>query len=112
VQEVEYGVLVKLNPRDLDVRTVSILADELFELALESGRPKLYLDFTRITMLPSLVPGKLIALDRRLRQIGGRVVLCNLCPDVQEHFEAEGWPADAAPENAGGPDIARVERLS
>jgi anti-anti-sigma factor len=92
VQEVEFGVLVKLNPRDLDVRTVSILPDELFELALESDRPKLYLDFTRISVVPSLVPGKLVALDRRLREHGGRIVLCHLRPAVQELFEAEGWP--------------------
>jgi len=98
VQEVEYGVLVKLTHDDLNVRTVSILADELFELALESDRPKLYLDFAEITILPSLVPGKLVALDRRLGEMGGRVILCNIRPAIQELFEAEGWPEDSEEE--------------
>ena len=70
VEDVEDGIAVRLTPRDLDVETLAILADELTELALESGRPKLYLDFGRVNLLTSVVIGKLFAVDRRLREAG------------------------------------------
>jgi anti-anti-sigma regulatory factor len=80
------------------VGTVAILADELFELALESGRPRLYLDFGAVDVLASIVPGKLLALERRLREVGARLVPCNLNPVLQELFRAEGWPGGPTPE--------------
>ena len=95
VQEIEDGIVVKLTQRDLDVQTVSILADELLELALESGMSRLHLDFAKVTILTSLVLGKLTALDRRLRETGGRLVLCNLTPGLQRVFQAANWPRDS-----------------
>jgi anti-anti-sigma factor len=95
VEDVEDGISVRLTPRDLDVHTLSILADELTELALESGRPNLYLDFGRVNLLTSVVIGKLFAVDRRLREAGGRLVLCRLDPAVRGVFQAMSWPADS-----------------
>ena len=74
VEDVEDGISVRLTPRDLDVQTLSILADELTEIALESGRPNLYLDFGRVNLLTSVVIGKLFAVNRRLREAGGRLL--------------------------------------
>jgi anti-anti-sigma factor len=96
VEDVEDGISVRLTHRDLDVQTLSILADELSEIALESGRPKLYLDFGRVNLLTSVVIGKLFAVDRRLRDAGGRLVLCNLDPTVRGVFQALSWPEDSA----------------
>jgi anti-sigma B factor antagonist len=92
VQELEDGTSVKLTYRDLDAQTLSILIDELVELALESDLPKLYLDFAQVRVLTSVVLGKLAVLDRRLREVGGRLVLCNLSPALEEIFQAVGWP--------------------
>jgi anti-anti-sigma regulatory factor len=94
VTAVADGTLVNLTPRDLDVETVSILADELCELALESGPPTLYLDFAQVHNLPCVLAGKLCALDRRLREAGGRLVLLNLAPEIPEECEAELEPDD------------------
>ena len=95
VEDVEDGISVRLTHRDLDVQTLSILADELTEIALESGRPTLYLDFGRVNLLNSVVIGKLFAVDRRLREAGGRLVLCNLDSNVGGVFRAMSWPADS-----------------
>lgn len=97
VQQMGDGTLIRLTPRDLNVETVSVLADELFELALENGQTTLYLDFDRVACLASIVAGKLFVLARRLRELGGRLVLHNLRPAVQECLEAEGWPNDVEP---------------
>lgn len=95
VEDVEDGIAVRLTHRDLDVQTLSILADELTEIALESGRPTLYLDFGRVNLLTSVVIGKLFAVDRRLREAGGRLVLCNLDSAVRGVFQALSWPIDS-----------------
>ena len=94
VLEVEDGILVKITHQDLNVQTVSILADELFEVAQESGQPTLYLDFGEVVMLPTILTGKLFALDRKLRAVGGRLVLCNLNSVLQEWLQVEHWPGD------------------
>jgi len=96
VQDFEDGILVRYTQRDLDVHTAATLVDELTELALESGRPTLYLDLAEVHFLPSLVVGKLFALDRRLRAMDSRLVLCNLSPTLAEFLQVAGWPDAAA----------------
>jgi anti-sigma B factor antagonist len=98
VQHVEDGTSVKLSHRDLDVQTLLILPDELFELAQVSGRPRLYLDFGKVNLMTSVALGKLIVLDRRLREAGRRLVLRNLSPALQEVFQAVNWPSDSTSE--------------
>jgi anti-anti-sigma factor len=96
VQQVKDGTLIRITRQDLDVTTVSVLAHELFELAQESGQPQLYLDFADVSFVPTVLLGKLLALDRQLHAIGGRLVLCGLNPEMQELFELDGLPAGPA----------------
>jgi anti-anti-sigma factor len=96
VQDVEDGTSVKLTHWDLDVHTLSILADELEELARESGLPMLYLDFANVRVLTSVIVGKLFALERRLRDVGAQLVLCNLNPALRVIFQAVNWPVEPA----------------
>jgi anti-anti-sigma factor len=98
VQEVPDGLRVRITPRDLDVHTLSIFTDECLELALENDLPRLYLDFGKVNILTSVVLGKLVALDRRLHQVGGRLVLCNLNGVLQQLFRAVNWQGDGTPE--------------
>jgi len=92
VQRLKDGTLIEVSHRDLDMETVSVLIDELFELAVESGRPTLYLDFARVNCLATVVAGKLFVLDRKLHEVAGRLVLRNLSPALQERLQEEGWP--------------------
>jgi len=93
VQRVGDGTVVKITRRDLDVATVSILADELYDLALEASPPTLYLDFGEVSCLSGVVCGKLLALERRLREAGGRLVLRNL-----NLAQEEAAPRDSGPD--------------
>jgi anti-anti-sigma factor len=88
VRDMDDGTLVKLTNRDLDKETIPVLVDELFEIVQESGRPALYLDFGAIRLLPSLVLGKMISLDAKLREHGCRLILTNVDPLVYETFQA------------------------
>jgi anti-anti-sigma regulatory factor len=86
VQDVQDGILVSLTRRDLDPTSIGVLVDDLFELVLESGQRNLHLDFGEVQILPSIVIGKMIALNARLRERRGRLMLINLDPVVYEMF--------------------------
>jgi len=92
VQETEDGILIQLRPQDLTCQSIAVLAEELYDLALESNRPTLTLDFAEVKCLASVVVGKLFALSRRLREVGGRLVLSNLKSGIEELLRAECWP--------------------
>ncbi len=84
VQEVADGILVKVTHRDLDAGTAMLLFDDLLELAQERGRHNLYLDCGLVEFLSSAVLGRLMLLDRKLRDAGGRLTLFSLNPQLKE----------------------------
>src|SRR5438105_3875139 len=88
VSDVESGIVVTLNQQDLDSKAIWILVDELFELALEHGQPNLYVDFGNVRRVASIVFGKLITLDKRLRNVDCRLVLCNVSSFLYQLFRA------------------------
>ncbi len=91
VQETADGIVVHLRPRDLTCESLAVLAEELYNLALESNRSTLTLDFAEVKCLASVVVGKLFALSRRLREVGGQLVLSNLQPGIEELLQTECW---------------------
>jgi anti-anti-sigma regulatory factor len=84
--------LVKIRPRDLGAEALSVLTDDLVQLAQESGHESLHLDFQNIQVITSVVVGKIVSLDKRLSTSGVRLVLANLSPVLRDVFEAVGWP--------------------
>jgi len=90
VQEMDDGILVKVSAQDLDGPTVSILVDELSDLSLAEGRPNIYLDFQEVRFIPNALIGELVALDEKLRQVGGRLVLQDVGPMIVESLQAAG----------------------
>jgi len=84
VEDVADGIVVRVSRRDLDEETQALLSDELYELTLESGQAKLYLDLGELHSLPGGVVDKIYALNRRMRERNGKLVLCGLKPAVRE----------------------------
>ena len=64
------------------------------ELAMESGRPALHLDLSTVYSLPSLVLGRLFALDRRLHAICKLPGWCSATssPLLGEVLQVVRWP--------------------
>jgi hypothetical protein len=75
VEDMDDGTLVKVSAHDLDPSTIAILVDDLFDLSMAEGRPNLYLDFQEVRSLPKSLRSQLTALDERLREVGGRLIL-------------------------------------
>jgi anti-sigma B factor antagonist len=65
---------------------VQALGAELFDLVDRQGHTKLVVDLTGVKYLSSAGLAKLTELDRRVRQVGGRLRLCGLGPTVRDVF--------------------------
>ena len=71
----------------LDEQNIQIIGEQLFGLVDQDGRRKLLLNFGNVEYLSSAALGKLITLNKKLQQAGGRLVLCNIDPQIHEVFE-------------------------
>ena len=71
----------------LDEQNIQIIGEQLFSLVDEVGRRKLLLNFGNVEYLSSAALGKLITLNKKLQAAGGRLILCNIDPQIYEVFE-------------------------
>lgn len=71
----------------LDEQNIQTIGEQLFSLVDELGRRKLLLNFGNVEYLSSAALGKLITLNKKLQSAGGKLVLCNIDPQIYEVFE-------------------------
>jgi anti-sigma B factor antagonist len=71
----------------LDEQNIQIIGEQLFSLVDEAGRRKVLLNFGNVEYLSSAALGKLITLNKKLQAVGGRLILCNIDPQIYEVFE-------------------------
>ena len=71
----------------LDEQNIQIIGEQLFGLVDEDGRRKILLNFGNVEYLSSAALGKLITLNKKLQQAGGKLILCNIDPQIYEVFE-------------------------
>lgn len=88
VSQIDDGTLIVMTQSDLDLATVPLLVDDLIETVHESGQPNLYLDFSKVRLISSVVIGKMVAVNDRLREHGGRLIMLGLHPVHYQMFQA------------------------
>src|SRR5438128_1633205 len=71
----------------LDEQNIQLIGEQLFNLVDESGRKKLLLNFGNVEYMSSAALGKLITLNKKVQAAGGKLVLCNIDPQIREVFE-------------------------
>src|SRR5437879_11260439 len=71
----------------LDEQNIQIIGEQLFSLVDELGRRKVLLNFGNVEYLSSAALGKLITLNKKLQAVNGRLVLCNITPQIYEGME-------------------------
>jgi anti-anti-sigma factor len=80
-------VILRVREAQLNSETMSeTLRDRLLALYLQSAAVHAILDLRAVKYLSSAGFRPLLSLNRQVRERGGRLVLCNLHPDVQEIF--------------------------
>jgi anti-sigma B factor antagonist len=86
----EIGDVTVVNFMDrkiLDEQNIQVIGEQLFSLVDESGRKKLLLNFGNVEYMSSAALGKLITLNKKIQAVGGKLVLCNIDPQIREVFE-------------------------
>jgi anti-sigma B factor antagonist len=74
----------------LDEQNIQIIGDQLNALVDEESQrdcKKFLLNFGNVEYLSSAALGKLIALNKKIKGIGGKLVLCNINDGIREVFE-------------------------
>jgi len=76
-----------VDKKILDEQNIQVIGEQLFSLVDQDGRRKLLLNFGNVEYLSSAALGKLITLNKKLQGVGGRLILCNIDPQIYEVFE-------------------------
>ena len=71
----------------LDEQNIQIIGEQLFKLVEEQGKRKILLNFGNVEYLSSAALGKLITLNKKVQAADGRLILCNIDPQIYEVFE-------------------------
>lgn len=76
----------------LEDEVVARIREQLFDMVDGEGRRLFVLNFSRVKGLASRMLGQLVALHKRLQEVGGRLVLCEATPFLYEFFETANLP--------------------
>ena len=71
----------------LDEQNIQVIGEQLFSLVDELGRKSLLLNFGNVEYMSSAALGKLITLNKKVQAAGGKLILCNIDPNIYEVFE-------------------------
>jgi len=88
VESLPDGTLVRFNHPHLTRASARELAAELFDLARRGNGPHLYVDLKGVDALTSQVLLRLIVLNRKLQDLGDRLILLNPQPHVRDMIQA------------------------
>lgn len=86
----EIGDVLVVNFVDkkiLDEKNIQIIGDQLFALVDEDGRRKILLNFGNVEYMSSASFGKFITLHRKVQAAKGKLIFCNIIPQIYEAFE-------------------------
>jgi anti-anti-sigma factor len=83
----DIGIIGFITSRILDQSNVQQLGEEFDSLVDQFHLGKMVLDFENVSYMSSAVMGKLVALLKKVKGSGGRLVLCNIEESIYEIFE-------------------------
>lgn len=89
VEEIgDVTVAMFVDRKIFDEQNIQIIGEQLFRLVdEEEGRRKILLDFGNVAYFSGAVLGKLITLQKKCQTAGGKLVLCNINPEIYETFK-------------------------
>lgn len=86
IQETAVSVIELALPEHFDSAMFDDLNTSLLGLFHENGQRFWVIDFANVSYIGSAVLGMLVNIRQRVRNINGRLVLCNLSPRLTEMF--------------------------
>ena len=82
----EQAVIYFVGSTVRDLGDVQKIVDEIEEVAYNSKITLLVINFSRLTQLTSAFLGRLITLNKSLKQAGVTLRLCSMSPQIEEAF--------------------------
>src|SRR5215204_4780396 len=76
-----------VDKKILDEQNIQIIGEQLLSLVDDEGHRKVLLNFSNVEYLSSAALCKLITLNKKLQNQVGRLILCNIDPQIYEVFE-------------------------
>ena len=76
----------------LDDETIETVGAQLFGYVDRLGVRQLVLNFAGVERMASLMLGKIMSLHRKLKAVGGRLILCSVDPEIYWVFETLRLP--------------------
>lgn len=76
-----------IDRKILDEQNIAKIGEDLFSLVDELGRKKIILNFGNVEYLSSAALGKFITLNKKVAGAQGKLILCNIDPQIYEVFE-------------------------
>src|SRR5271155_2549458 len=83
----EITVVNFIDRKILDEQNIQKIGEDLFELVDNLGRKKILLNFGNVEYLSSAALGKFITLNKKVQAAQGKLILCNIEPNIYEVFE-------------------------
>jgi anti-sigma B factor antagonist len=75
-----------IDRKILDEQNIQIIGEQLLSLVDVERVKKMLLNFRNVEYLSSAALGKLIKLNNKMKETGGKLVLCNINPEIYEVF--------------------------
>src|SRR5918999_354493 len=75
------------DKRILDEQNIQAIGEQLFGLVDTQGHKKILLNFRNVEYLSSAALGKFITLNKKVNSTEGKLILCNIDPQIYEVFE-------------------------
>lgn len=75
------------NQSILDGASIDAIAAQLYALVDQQAHRKIVLDFNAVRFLSSQVIGALLQMDKKVKAIKGKVVICGMKPNLFKIFE-------------------------
>ena len=76
-----------IDRKILDEQNIQKIGEDLFHLVDNEARKKILLNFGNVEYLSSAALGKFITLNKKVLAAGGKLILCNIDPNIYEVFE-------------------------
>jgi anti-sigma B factor antagonist len=83
----DVSVVNFVDKKILDEQNIQVIGEQLFSLVDQEGRRNLLLNFGNVEYLSSAALGKLITLNKKVQAAKGKLILCNIDPQIHEVFE-------------------------
>jgi len=76
--------VVRFRDRQLSGDLPELLGPELYGVAAKADCAKLLLSFAGVDFLASDMLGKVVVLNKKMKQKGGKLTLCDVCPYIRQ----------------------------